>query len=109
MADALVADIGMYGDRAYFGEVLPHHVHGPAADHDTVVVGDPELLYVLVERDRSLVEQYAGIFPNQVVNRPHVRRASPPYRHVFHSGSAYPLPQKRRGDTGVDGQPEDPL
>jgi len=97
------------GDRAYFGEVLPHHVHGPAADHDTVVVGDPELLYVLVERDRSLVEQYAGIFPNQVVNRPHVRRASPPYRHVFHSGSAYPLPQETPRRHRRRRAPEDPL
>jgi hypothetical protein len=38
------------GQRAYLGEVFPHHVQGTAADHTTAlrIVCDPEFLDVLV-------------------------------------------------------------
>ena len=57
VARAVPGRLRMHGDRADLREVLPEHMERPAADDAAVaVLGDPELLYVLEERDGRLGE-----------------------------------------------------
>jgi hypothetical protein len=75
-------------DRADLGEILPHDVQRAAADDLAVRSGaarHPELLDVLVQRDRCLAQQAArgnvGVY--QGADRPHVTGLRSP-DHIFH-------------------------
>ena len=85
-ADALAAHRGIDGDGADLGDVLPQRVDGAAADDAPAVVGDPEVLHVLVQLHALLGQQdaVAGVELDQVVDRGHVGRARAAQRDGAH-------------------------
>ena len=70
----------MHGDRADLAEVLPQNVQRAAPDDLAGLLGDKELLYVLVEGDGLLREQHlARVHVDELPDRPHVRGARGPH------------------------------
>ena len=90
-ADTVSAPIGIDGDGADLAQILPEDVKGAAADDLSLVLRHPELLHVLVERDRLLLEQHlAGVAVDERANRGHVARAgAADGRGGGHDGAEY--------------------
>ena len=78
---------GVDGDGADLGDVLPQRVDGAAADDAAALVGDPEVLHVLVQLHALLGEQdaVARVELDQVVDGGHVGRARAAERDVAHA------------------------
>src|SRR5215831_21337648 len=87
VADAVSLAIRADRDRPDLGQVLPHDVKSPAANDLAVAnaLGDPELLYILVQGDGGLGQQPPGtdVVVYQPADRSHVPgpRASD---HILH-------------------------
>jgi hypothetical protein len=105
VTDPLALAIRVHRDRPDLGQVLPHHVQGPAPDDHAVgsTFGHPEVLHVLVQRHGGLTEQPTGldVDVHQPGDRPHILGPCPPDRvvhraaHPSRSGTA-PQPRPPR-------------
>lgn len=93
MAQALAAQLRVHRDRANLREVLPQHVQRAAADDAPVLLDDPELLHVLVQRDHVLGQQNpAGIAVDQRLDPGHVIGSCSPRVDPTHVGTLAPRP-----------------
>lgn len=78
--DPMPADGGVYADGAYFTEVRPQHVQGPAPDELAVHFGDPELLDRFVERHKIFFQQNPpGVDVDERLDSGNVRGSGPPH------------------------------
>ena len=90
--DAAAAHGRVDGDGADLGDVLPQRVDGAAADDAPAVVGDPEVLHVLVQLHALLGEQDAvgRVQLDQVVDGGDVGRARAADRDLAHARLRFP-------------------
>ncbi len=82
MADTPATDLGVDGDRADLRQVLPEHVQCTAADDPPGALRHPELLDVLIERDRALLQQAgpdSGVRVDEAADHPYVGRPGTTY------------------------------